>query len=305
VLALVAPGPAIAAATARLFVYPAQPRVSEAATFELRPFWTYVDHLEPAASPNGFPWRVAAFSPTGRAYAVAVKTLATDAFGLLGTFRFRSAGSWTVCVLNFQASLDVRRGCSTSNPTRQRIRVLGRHARVSIWHDLERPLHIPGLASHQPCPTSAESGLLGGYGIEAPFATLPAWGPGPAFPAGLGLGKQPSFKFQYPPPANSRWEGTGWGGNKNIWVVANSHRGPVLVRGRQLDGPNDVRFENGRPAFTDASRRQPSLELRLSGPELHGNPSTTRLRAGGCYAFQLDGRDFSYLIVFEGRVDGP
>ena len=300
-LALAAP-PVAAAATGRLFVYPHHPRVGEVATFELRPFWTYVDHLEPAVFPDDYPWRLAAFAPKGRAYLVPIKKLADDRYGLSGTFRFPSQGTWTVCVLNFQPFTDARHGCPRFNPTRQRVSVLGRHARVSIWHSLERPLHIPGLATGDACPTTEQSGFLASYGIDAPFDSLPAWGPGPAFPTGLGAGSRPLLRFEYPPLPGSGWEGSGWGGGKNIWVVAGSYRGPVLVRGRRLNGPNEVRFENGRPGFVPAKRAHPDLELHLLGPESHGNPATTRLRAPGCYAFQVDGRGFSYLIVFEARL---
>jgi hypothetical protein len=30
-------------------------------------------------------------------------------------------------------------------------------------------------------------------------------------------------------------------------------------------------------------------------------PSYTRLKVNGCYAYQVDGRDFSYSIVFRAR----
>ncbi|MBA2462339.1 MAG: hypothetical protein H0V45_11335 [Actinobacteria bacterium] len=42
-------------------------------------------------------------------------------------------------------------------------------------------------------------------------------------------------------------------------------------------------------------------ELQLEGGG--DNPSLTRLRAPGCYAYQVDGRTFSYVIVFEARVE--
>jgi hypothetical protein len=52
----------------------------------------------------------------------------------------------------------------------------------------------------------------------------------------------------------------------------------ALVRGYQLDGPNEVRFDT---------------------------PSLTRLRAPGCYAYQVDGRTFSYVVIFEARLKPP
>lgn len=172
----------------------------------------------------------------------------------------------------------------------------------TYWRGLRRPFVARPISPGEPCPTSAATGTLGEQGIEAWGGAIPAWGRGPAYPTALGPGPRPLFRFEYPPRPGSGWKGSGWGGSKNIWVIAPRYHGPVLVRGRQLDGANDVRFENGRPAFTHESGLHPSRELRLEGPETHGNPSTTRLRAAGCYAFQVDGRGFSYAIVFEARV---
>ncbi len=34
----------------------------------------------------------------------------------------------------------------------------------------------------------------------------------------------------------------GWGGVKVIWIINPSYTGPLLIRGRQLDGSHEVRF---------------------------------------------------------------
>jgi hypothetical protein len=60
-----------------------------------------------------------------------------------------------------------------------------------------------------------------------------------------------------------------------------------------------VRFVLGRPGFTAAKILNPIRELRVEG----NTPSLTRLRAPGCYAYRVDGRPFSYLVVFEARVE--
>lgn len=172
----------------------------------------------------------------------------------------------------------------------------------TYWRALRRPFRAQPIPAGAPCPTTFANGTLAEHGIVPPFGALPGWGRGPAFPTGLGAGARPLFGFEHPPQPGSGWEASGWGGNKNIWVISPSYGGPVLVRGRQLDGPNEIRFENGRPAFTRESALHPSRDLRLHGPEPYGNPSTTRLRAPGCYAFQIDGRGFTYAIVFEASV---
>ena len=88
-------------------------------------------------------------------------------------------------------------------------------------------------------------------------------------------------------------------GQKVLWFVSPTYRGPVLIRGRQLDGPYRVRFERGNV---------PPLELRIASSEsvtwtgqptgARGRPSYTRLRALGCYGYQVDGTDFSIVVTF-------
>jgi hypothetical protein len=103
--------------------------------------------------------------------------------------------------------------------------------------------------------------------------------------------------MRMPPPQG--W-GSEWSGTKRLWLLDNRHVARVLVRGHQLDGPNEARFVYGRPAFTPENKLNPVPELRLD--QWQDNPSQTRLRAPGCYAYQVDGRTFSYLVVFEARL---
>jgi hypothetical protein len=78
------------------------------------------------------------------------------------------------------------------------------------------------------------------------------------------------------------------------WIVAPSYRGRILIRGRQLDGPNELRFNNGP---------MPPREMHLIGRGPHtSTPSYTRVRADGCYGYQMDGAHFSRVIVFEARA---
>jgi hypothetical protein len=75
-------------------------------------------------------------------------------------------------------------------------------------------------------------------------------------------------------------------------LFAPRYRGPVLIRGGRLDQAGRLRFDWGNV---------PPLELRIpkvaSGDR--GRPSFTRLRAPGCYAYQIDGTSFSRVIVFQ------
>jgi hypothetical protein len=120
-----------------------------------------------------------------------------------------------------------------------------------------------------------------------------AWGSGPAYPGTPSAASDHLvIEFTYPPPASSIVYGSDWSGQKVNWIVDPDRRPSVfLIRGRQLDGSVELRFGLGL---------HPPALMWLNGPGDH--PSTTRLRASGCYAYQIDSFKFSKLIVFEART---
>jgi hypothetical protein len=115
---------------------------------------------------------------------------------------------------------------------------------------------------------------------------LTAFGPGPAYPTLTTSDGRATLPYLV------GWGYEGWDGTKALWTVP-AYYGPYVVRGRQLDGPNELRFDQG-PAWTNRLNR----ELRLVGPHDDLNPAATYLRGPGCYAYQVDGRGFTYVIVF-------
>ncbi len=157
---------------------------------------------------------------------------------------------------------------------------------ADAWTSLRRPLKLPKVAPGAPCPVSAlnESFDFDKHGVGKGI------GPGPAWPIGLA---QPGsvLRFIYPPPPGSLMYGSEWSGNKVLWFVSAEAVGPVLVRGARLDAPDEVRF---------GLEQRPPAELHLVGADDH--PSTTRVRSAGCYAYQVDGRSFSYPIVFRAEL---
>jgi hypothetical protein len=157
---------------------------------------------------------------------------------------------------------------------------------VDPWTALRRPLRLPTVAPGGACPVN---GLDTSFDF-ARYGVASGIGPGPVWPIGLG---QPGsvLRFQYPPPANTQFAGSEWGGNKVLWFVSPTVTGPVLVRGGRLDAAGEVRF---------GPDRVPSTELRLTSTLDH--PSTSRVRASGCYAYQVDGLSFSYPIAFRAEV---
>jgi hypothetical protein len=103
-----------------------------------------------------------------------------------------------------------------------------------------------------------------------------------------------------------------WRALRTIWVSRPSYDGPVLVRGGRLERPGHLGF---------GSRARPRKKLRLpAGSWPRGDaPRTverapkgwraarvpTRIRASGCYAFQVDGLGFSYVLAFGVQRTAP
>lgn len=150
------------------------------------------------------------------------------------------------------------------------------NGRDSSWSSLERPLHLPVLKPGGSCPLSRadRSVDFASFGIAAGI------GLGPAYP----IMPRSVLVIQTAETLGSRV----WGGQKVLWFVHPRYHGPVLVRGRRIDGSGLVRFNRGDP---------PAAELRMPAGTSE-RPSFTRLRAAGCYAYQIDGSSFSRVIVF-------
>jgi hypothetical protein len=156
-------------------------------------------------------------------------------------------------------------------------------ATVSGGDPLVRPLRLPTLGNGGDCPTEPGRTVDPAYGA--------AVGKGPVYAAALGTDSTLLFS----PP--KRFESRSWGGNKVLWLVAPDYRGPVLIRGRRLDGPGLVRFDEGDvPPAQIRLRAEPVSEG--SDPLWRERPSYTRVEGLGCYAYQVDGHDFSYPIAF-------
>ena len=155
------------------------------------------------------------------------------------------------------------------------------------WASLHRPLHLPKLAPGAACPLSHVDrrvvwqgiNIFGGEGI----------GRGPVYP---GL---PSAFFM---ATRDEQYGGPWFGTKVFWYVQPSYRGPVLIRGRRLDGPQRMGF-NGRrvanPELRIARGETVSWEGQPRGSR--GVPSGVRVLAAGCYGIQIDGTSFSRVVV--------
>ena len=157
----------------------------------------------------------------------------------------------------------------------------------------QRPLHIGKLGAGEACLTARPRRLSPAFG--------PGLGDGPVYPVGFPKGGV--LRFPYPPPKNSLFAGSEWGGQKVLWVSDPKYDGPIVIRGQQVDGTNQVRFGQGSAAI-----RQELAFPAHSADNWEGGwrnfPSYTRLRAPGCYAYQVDGAGFSDTIVFRAALWG-
>jgi hypothetical protein len=130
---------------------------------------------------------------------------------------------------------------------------------------LRRPLHLPHVPSGAACPSSPTAGTVK-----------------PAGSANVAL---------------SPFVGSPWRGARVTWSSAPGYGGPVLIRGRRLDRSGAIGFGEGHVPYDE-------LQLLDSGQGASPPPggrqwlTFTRARGPGCYAYQVDGTNFSEVIVF-------
>jgi hypothetical protein len=96
----------------------------------------------------------------------------------------------------------------------------------------------------------------------------------------------------------SSFIGSSWLAARVTWTADGTYTGPILIRGGQLGGGGGVGFGEGRTPYDE-------LQLLAGGqqaPQVANGGrawlSFTRVRAPGCYAYQVDGASFSEEIVF-------
>ena len=92
-----------------------------------------------------------------------------------------------------------------------------------------------------------------------------------------------------------------------LWTNGQDYLGPALIRGDRIDGPGSIKFEQ-------------DVDIEPFGPSLVGTPTEMHFARGGppggfswsaaitlkggpgCYAFQIDGQNFTEHIVVEARL---
>ena len=91
--------------------------------------------------------------------------------------------------------------------------------------------------------------------------------------------------------------GSEWSIAEVTWAVPASYTGPLLIRGAMLGG-DPIGFGTGAVPYDELQL----LDAGRGAPRVAGGGRAwvtyTRVRGGGCYAYQVDGTGFSEVIVF-------
>jgi hypothetical protein len=150
--------------------------------------------------------------------------------------------------------------------------------------------------------------------IRAPALRPGAYcGTGPVYFAFPGI---PRFLDFFPPGKSSSTARTKWRRAEVVWASDPSYSGPVLVRGHEVDGQSRVGFGTGdRPEFElrlpAGSWAEGSERLRAWGRTVRPEQGwrvavvNVRVREGGCYFFQIDGKSFSERGILFGVIWQP
>ena len=115
-------------------------------------------------------------------------------------------------------------------------------------------------------------------------------GSGTARPVGLA-----GAELHISPPAN--FGSVDWGGQKVLWALDVRDATFALVRGRRLDGGDEIRFDDAAIPATEKLMMSAPGSVLLAGGWL-GFPGYTRVRGPGCYAFQIDTPNDTSIVVF-------
>lgn len=114
-------------------------------------------------------------------------------------------------------------------------------------------------------------------------------GRGPVYPVSPGR-----LKVPFPNPARSIWGRSDFSGSKVRWIAGRQYAGPVLVRGFALRGNDPVKFNSHLKNYLFSPGYSPSTNRWHEYSGWH----YVRVQRPGCYVWQIDGRNFSHLVVF-------
>lgn len=156
-----------------------------------------------------------------------------------------------------------------------------------------RPLSLPRVRPISQCHTSTASmlntSMAGGYALVAPGPIRPVLADVPPISLKKGIAKL------------RRHGSDPWLETKTLWISAASYGGPVLIRGRRLDGVGLVGFGSGRRPRA-GFLAMPGVASGDTGQAVRAYPGALFFSTPGCYGLQVDGSTFSYHLVLRVEV---
>jgi len=158
---------------------------------------------------------------------------------------------------------------------------------------LARRLHFPKLAPGGRCPVSS------GYTVDNPYFDGDALGKGPVRVLvgnwGDVLHGRPMLGLPGP-----------WYALQTLWFAMPGYNGPFVVRAARLGKPGPIAVGLGGPVSGPlivpagpTLNSYPTPTGKSSWAGYRTAPGATWVKAPGCYAWQVDGRGFSEVIVFD------
>ncbi len=82
------------------------------------------------------------------------------------------------------------------------------------------------------------------------------------------------------------------------WTVSGSYTGPLLIRGAMVGGSGGLGFGTATVPYDELQLLDPGQGAPRIASGGRAWITYSRVRSGGCYAYQVDGRGFSEVIVF-------
>jgi hypothetical protein len=117
----------------------------------------------------------------------------------------------------------------------------------------------------------------------------------------VSAGETPVSASGGPQLTAERFVGSHWLAARVTWRAAVGYRGPLLIRGRRLGGAGVVGFGEGHRPYDELQLMNSGRGEATASGGGRSWLSLVRVRRAGCYAYQIDGTDFSRVIVFRVR----
>jgi hypothetical protein len=143
-----------------------------------------------------------------------------------------------------------------------------------------RALHLPALRAGQACPTSHTT-VLNTIETGRSFAL----GQGPVRPLGFSNGTMDLTSTTFAP---------GWLAAKTLWISDPAYQGPFLIRLRRIDAPGPVGLDESPGSTSLYTPGGPTGNGANGSRDVTG---ATWVKTPGCVAWQVDGINFSNVII--------